>query len=211
MMLALIVVLGLVTAGLWVLLTPDHRTTPPANRAAEASPCDTATPDALMAVHKPELDGARYFDIKCEQNRYLLARANNEQRSSDDLIAVFEFKDDAWRKVVAGTNLPCGQVPKNVWQKWDFRCHFEPVVCRDSENKVTVLEGWVDCPAAIDIADRYDAAIKAQQAQGQGLFWTSGDWSCSWPYEAGLAHVQVPLKCGRQSDEALVQIGEYQR
>lgn len=209
---SLVVVLGLLTAGVWAFA--DHRTTPPASQATQevkAVPCDTATADTLLAAYKPEADGARYSDIKCAQNRYVLARAHNEQRPSDDLIAVFEFKDDAWRKVVAGTDVPCGQVPKEVWQKWDFPCQFEPVICRDDAKRVTVLKGWVDCPAAIDLANRYDTAIKAGQAAGQGLFWESGGWSCSWPDEAGLAHAQIPLRCGRESDDALVQIGDYQR
>jgi hypothetical protein len=195
------------------LVTTMKEVSVPADLVAKevkTSPCDEATPEVLLAAHKPQVEGSRYFDIKCEQDRYLLARANNEQRSSDDLIAVFEFKDDTWQYVVAGTDLPCGQVPKDVWQKWGHRCYFEQVVCRDGESKVTVLEGWVDCPAAIDIADRYNAAINAGQAQGQGLFWSYGEWSCSWPYEDGLAHAQVPLKCGRESDRALVQIGDYQ-
>ena len=86
-----------------------------------------------------------------------------------------------------------------------------PTVCRADEPKVTDLSGAVGCPAALDIAERYRAAIANGQAQGQGLFWEYGDWSCSWPYEDGLAHVQVPQKCVRTTDDLVVQLGDYQR
>lgn len=86
-----------------------------------------------------------------------------------------------------------------------------PTVCRADEPKVTDLSGDVGCPAALDIAERYRAAIANGQAQGQGLFWESGEWSCSWPYEDGLAHVQVPQKCVRTTDDLVVQLGDYQR
>lgn len=85
-----------------------------------------------------------------------------------------------------------------------------PVVCRADEPKVTDLSGDVGCPPALDIAERYRAAIANGQAQGQGLFWESGEWSCSWPYEDGLAHVQVPQKCVRATDGLVVQLGDYQ-
>ena len=86
-----------------------------------------------------------------------------------------------------------------------------PVVCRADEPKVTDLSGDVGCPAALDIAERYRAAIDNGQTQGQGLFWESGEWSCSWPYEDGLAHVQVPQKCVRSTDGLVVQLGDYRR
>ncbi|MEU0883498.1 hypothetical protein ABZ345_33235 [Lentzea sp. NPDC005914] len=196
------------------LVTTMKEVSVPADLVAKeikTSSCDSATPEALAAAHKLETDRIRYFDVKCQQDRYVLALANTEPKLSDDLIIVFEYKSDAWRYVVSGTDLPCGDVPKDVWKAWNFPCNFEPVVCRDTQDsKVIDLDG-AGCPAALDIADRYKAAIEAGQAEGQGLFWQSGDWSCSWPYENGYAHSQVPQKCVRTTDKLVVQLGDYQR
>lgn len=173
------------------------------------APCEEATPETLAAAHPLGAD-VYYFDIKCQQDRYVLAKANTASAQVDDLFVVFEYKDHAWRYLSSGTALPCGSVPQEVWQQWGMACEFEPVTCRDGAQKVTDLNG-VGCPAAIDIADRYRAAAQGGQAEGQGLFWRSGEWSCSWPYEDGLAHAQVPQKCVRTTDNMVVQLGDYQR
>ncbi|MET9627626.1 hypothetical protein ABZX92_09205 [Lentzea sp. NPDC006480] len=192
------------------LVTTMKEVSVPADLVAKnikTSPCDSATPETLAAAH--EVGTARYFDVKCQQDRYVLALANTEPKLSDDLITVFEYRDDAWHYVISGTDLPCGDVPKDVWKAWNFTCQVEPVDCRGTPDKVIDL-GGIGCTAALDIADRYTAAIQAGQAQGQGLFWTSGEWSCSWPYEDGYAHSQVPQKCVRTTDHSVVQLGDYQ-
>ncbi|WP_086663984.1 hypothetical protein [Lentzea kentuckyensis] len=182
-------------------------------KEVKTSPCDAVTPETLMAAHPLGSNAqhkAYYFDINCQQDRYVFAKAQTEPQYTDTLFLVFERKDESWQYLTSGTELPCGSVPKEVWTTWKFPCIFEPVVCRDGALKVTDLNG-VGCPAAIDIADRYKAAIDGQQAAGQGTFWRSGEWSCSWPYEEGLAHSQVPLKCVRTTDNMVVQLGDYQR
>ncbi|WP_434440815.1 hypothetical protein [Lentzea sp. E54] len=179
-------------------------------KEVKIAPCDSVSQETLAAAYLPE-PGLTYFDIKCQQDRYVLAALNSSNREGQDMPVVFEFKDDAWQKTLAQTDMPCGQVPKEVWAAWNFDCLKEPVVCRDGERKVTILDGWIDCPAAIDVVDRYQVALDTGQVQGQLMLWQSGDWACSWPYEDGLAHTQVPLKCGRASDKALIQIGDYQR
>ncbi len=194
------------------LVTTMKEVSVPADLVAKeikTSPCDSATPEALAAAHQPEADRMRYLDVKCQQDRYVLAHANTEPKLSDDLITVFEYKNDAWQYVVSGTDLPCGDVPKEVWKAWNFPCNYEPVVCRDTQAGKVIDLGGVGCPAALDIADRYKAAIDAGQVPGQGLFWQSGDWSCSWPYENGYAHSQVPQKCVRTTDNLVVQLGDY--
>ncbi|GGU62213.1 hypothetical protein [Lentzea flava] len=195
------------------LVTTMKEVSVPADLAVKevkVAPCDFVTPEVLAAVHKPG-DGVVYADVKCQQDRYTLAMMRTTRIESNDMPTLFEYKDDAWRFVKAQTDMPCGDVPKEVWKAWEFPCLFEPVVCRDTEqSKVTDLDG-VGCPAALDIADRYNAAIKAGEPQGQGLFWESGEWSCAWPYEDGYAHAQVPLKCVRTTDKLAVQIGDYQR
>jgi len=185
----------------------------PANLAVtevKPAPCDMVSPESLAAKYLPE-PGLTYFDVKCEQDRYVLATLNTPKREAQDMPVVFEFENGTWQKTMAQTDMPCGQVPKEVWKAWNFDCLQEPAVCREGQRKVTVLSGWIDCPAALDVADRYKAAIDAGQVAGQLLLWESGDWACSWPYEDGLAHAQVPLKCARSSDKAVVQIGDYQR
>lgn len=153
-------------------------------KEVKIAPCDRVTPEELKARYLPE-PGLVYFDVKCVQDRYVLAILNVPARDAQDMPVVFEFKDDAWQKTLAQTDMPCSDVPKEVWKAWNYDCLVEPVVCRETQDsKVIDLDG-AGCPAALDIADRYKAAIDAQQAQGQGLFWQSGDWSCSWPYEDG--------------------------
>ncbi|SDM41490.1 hypothetical protein SAMN04488074_12148 [Lentzea albidocapillata subsp. violacea] len=173
------------------------------------APCDEATPEVLAAAH-PLGPDVRYFDIRCQQDRYVLSTANTTPARFDDLAVLFEYKDQAWRYLRSGTVLPCLSIPAEVWTAWGATCEFEAVVCRDGAQKVTDLNG-VGCTAAIDIADRYRAATQSGQAEGQGLFWTSGEWSCSWPYEGDLAHFQIPLKCVRTTDNMVVQLGDYQR
>ncbi|MEV6242247.1 hypothetical protein [Lentzea sp. NPDC051838] len=177
----------------------------------KTSPCDTVSPESLATVYLPE-PGLKYFDIQCRQDRYTLGILNGPTREAQDMPVVFEFKNNAWVKVLAQTDMPCGDVPKEVWKAWNYPCLKEPAVCRDTSNsKIIDVSGDLGCPAALDIADRYKAAIDGGQAQGQGLFWESGDWSCSWPYEDGYAHYQVPTKCVRKSDKLVVQMGDYQR
>jgi hypothetical protein len=178
-------------------------------KQVKISPCDGATPEVLAAAHPLGAD-VKYFDIKCQQDRFVLASANATPPRSDNLLVVFELTGEKWQYQNSGTSLPCGSVPQEVWKQWQMPCEFESVVCRDAQPKVTDLDG-VGCPAAIDVADRYKTAIDAGQAAGQGLFWNSGEWSCAWPYEDGLAHFQVPLKCVRTSDQKAVQVGDYQR
>jgi hypothetical protein len=178
-------------------------------KEVKTAPCDGVTPETLAAAHPLGAD-VRYFDIKCRQDKFVLAKANTTAAVVDDLLVVFELQGDTWKHQSSGTSLPCGSIPQEVWQQWEMPCEFEPVVCRDGEQKVTDLDG-VGCSAAVDIADRYQAAIKAQQAQGQGLFWDSGEWSCSWPYEDGYSHAATPLKCVRTTDDKAVRIGDYQR
>jgi hypothetical protein len=204
---AVVLVLGLGIGGLWIFSTTPVE---PVAEKHTPVPCDSASREVLTAVHAPE-PGVGYVDIKCEQNRYTLGILNTPDRGANDMPVLFEFKDNAWKFVASQTDMPCGQVPKEVWKAWNFPCLKEPVVCRAGESKVTDLSGDVGCPAALDIAERYRAAIENQQAQGQGLFWESGEWSCSWPYEDGLAHVQVPQKCVRTTDDLVVQLGDYQR
>ncbi|HEX8866139.1 MAG TPA: hypothetical protein VF821_10835, partial [Lentzea sp.] len=169
----------------------------------KTSPCSSVSPEALAAAYLPE-PGLKYYDVRCEQDRYALGILNTATREAQDMPVVFELKDNAWVKVLAQTDMPCGDVPSEVWKAWNFPCLKEPVVCREGQAKVIDVSGDLGCPAALDIADRYKAAIDAQQAQGQGLFWESGDWSCSWPYEDGYAHAQVPPKCVRKSDNLVV-------
>ncbi|MET8757405.1 hypothetical protein [Lentzea sp. NPDC004782] len=180
-------------------------------KEVKVSPCDSVTPDVLMAAHPLGSSAQRksyYFDIKCQQDRYVFAKAQTDPQYTDTLLLDFELKDGKWQNLDSGTELPCGTIPKEVWKAWDFPCLVEPVVCRDTQgNKVIDLNG-VGCPAALDIADRYKAAIDGGQAQGQGLFWESGEWSCSWPYEDGYAHSQVPQKCVN-TDKMVVQLGDY--
>ncbi|MFJ8960730.1 hypothetical protein ACIRG5_15210 [Lentzea sp. NPDC102401] len=178
-------------------------------KEVKTAPCDGVTPETLAAAHPLGAD-VRYFDAKCQQDKFVLAKANTTAAVVDDLLVLFELQGETWKYQSSGTSLPCGSVPQEVWKQWEMPCEFEPVVCRDGEQKVTDLDG-VGCPAAIDIADRYRVAISAQQAQGQGLFWDSGEWSCSWPYEDGYSHAQMPLKCARTTDKKTVQIGDYQR
>ena len=204
---AVVVVLGLVFGGL--LLTKKETPAELTATEVKTAPCDTATPETLAVAHPPEA-GVIYADIKCVQDRYVLARMRTTQIESNDVPAVFEFKDNAWRFRFADTEVPCGDVPRDVWKQFDFQCMSEPVVCRDGERRVIDVGGWLDCPAVLDIADRYLAAIAAGQAPGQGLVWNSGEWACSWPYEDGFAHAQVPLKCVRTADNQVVQIGDYQ-
>lgn len=192
------------------LVTTMKEVSVPADLVAKevkTSPCDSVTPEVLATAY-PLGDEVHYFDIRCQQDRYVLAKANTTTAVVDDLLLIFELKDQGWQHQSSGTSLPCGSVPRDVWKQWNMPCESEPVVCRAGERKVTDLDG-VGCPAAIDIADRYQAAIDAGQAQGQGLFWESGEWSCSWPYEDGFAHSQVPLKCGRTTGKPVVQIGDY--
>jgi hypothetical protein len=195
------------------LVTTMKEVSVPADLVAKEvkiAPCDRATPDELAVAHPLET-GVIYTEVKCQQDRYLLATMHTTQIESNDLFAVFEFKDGGWQYQVAGSSPPCGSVPRDVWKAWGMRCEFDSVVCRDTpDSKVIDLDG-VGCPAALDIADRYGAAIDAGQAQGQGLFWQSGEWSCSWPYEDGYAHYQVPRKCVHTTEKLVVQIGEYQR
>jgi hypothetical protein len=194
------------------LVTTMKEVSIPADLVAQeikTSPCDSVTPETLAAAH-PLGPDVRYFGIKCQQDRFVLASANTTPRQSDDLLLVFELKDEKWQNLSSGTSLPCGTVPQEVWKQWEMPCEFEAVICRDGESKVTDLDG-VGCSAAIDIADRYSTAVEAGQAQGQGLFWDAAEWSCAWPYEDGLAHAQVPWKCVRTTDHKVVQIGDYQR
>lgn len=172
------------------------------------SPCDTATSDTLSAAHPLE-GGVPYFDIRCRQDRYVLAFANPSRGLAEDLQHTFEHQDGQWRFLASGTSLPCGSIPDEVWREWEMPCEFDPVECRTGQDKVIDLDG-VGCEAALGIADRYRAAIESGEAQGQGLFFQTGEWSCAWPYEDGYAHAQVPLKCQRTADEKYVQIGEYQ-
>ncbi|NKE59859.1 hypothetical protein FXN61_24860 [Lentzea sp. PSKA42] len=194
------------------LVTTMKEVSVPADLVAKevkTAPCDGVTPETLAAAHPLGAD-VRYFDIKCRQDRFVLAMANTTAGQSDNLLVLFELQGEAWKYQTSGTSLPCGSVPQEVWKQWEMPCEFDPVVCRDGDRKVTDLDG-VGCPAAIDIADRYTAAIDGGQVEGQGLFWNSGEWSCAWPYEDGLAHAQVPLKCRRTTDRKVVQIGDYQR
>lgn len=176
------------------------------------SPCEEVTPESLMADRPQRANdpGVRlyYFDLECVQDRYLMAKLQSDPVYTDALFVVFERKDQKWEYIQSGTALSCGKIPRDVWKAWNTACAFEAVVCRDGEQKVTDRTG-VGCLAAIDIADRYKAAIDARQAQGQGLFWEASGWSCSWPYEAGRAHVTTPLTCVRTSDDMVVQLGEY--
>ncbi|ANZ38740.1 hypothetical protein BBK82_24425 [Lentzea guizhouensis] len=165
------------------------------------SPCEQVTPDALKALYRPE-PGTVFADIKCAQDRYAFGQLRSTTIESNEMPVLFEFKDGAWQAVRAQTDMPCGEVPVDVWKELAFHCvGAEPVVCRDRAPRVQDLSGgWLGCGAAMDIAGRYRAAIDAGQAQGQGLFWDSGEWSCSWPYEESGAHVAAPLRCTQTSD-----------
>lgn len=181
-------------------------------KEVKTSPCDAVTPDALKTVHLPD-PGLVYTDVKCTQDRYAFGKLRTTAIESNDMPVLFEFKDGAWKVTKEQTDMPCGEVPMDVWKKLDFHCvGAEPLVCRDRAPLVKDLSGgWLGCEAAMDIAGRYRAAIDAGQAQGQGQFWDSGEWSCSWPYEESGAHVEAPLKCGQRSDGRLtVEIwGQY--
>lgn len=194
------------------LVTTMKAVSTPANLAAEevkAKPCDSATAETFAAVHLPE-PNLVYADIKCTQDRYALGKLRSTQIESTEMPVLFEFKDNAWRFVAAQTDMACGSVPKDAWRQLNFNCIPEPVVCRDHPSRRVVdVSGWLGCQTALDIADRYTAALDSGQAQGQLQFWESGDWACSWPYEDGFSHAQVPLKCVRKSDNEVVQIGEY--
>jgi hypothetical protein len=168
-------------------------------------PCDSATPEGLG--REPLGDGMSYLDIKC-RDRYVLARANTDPKFTDDMIMSFEFTDGAWKLQNSGTSLSCGTIPAQVWQEWGMPCEAEDVVCRADEPRITVISGTVDCADAIDIADRYRAAIDNGEPEGQGLFWNSGVWECAWPYLEGRSHAESPLACERTTDQAQIYIGE---
>ncbi|WP_157985175.1 vWA domain-containing protein [Lentzea terrae] len=192
------------------LVTTMKEVSVPADLVAKeikTSPCDSISAKSLAAVYMPEPKLA-YVDVKCAQDQYAFAKLRTTEIESNDMPVLFEFKDDSWQFVRAQTDMPCGQVPVEVWKKLDFHCldaDAQPVICQDREPMVTDLSGgWVGCEAAMDIAGRYKAAIAAGQAQGQGKFWESGEWSCSWPYEENGAHAEAPLRCTRANDGRLV-------
>ncbi|WP_305094528.1 hypothetical protein [Prescottella sp. R16] len=59
---------------------------------------------------------------------------------------------------------------------------------------VVVLDGAVDCEAALAIADRYlnDPTV---EAQGQGRYAKIDGWMCMWPYVPGRSHADSYLQC----------------
>lgn len=180
----------------------------------EVAACDAVTLDALQPLH-PVKDQqqrpARLTRLDCRQDRFVLAQADIAPDLGGIVQPVlFEFSDEAWRFVESSFHISCGAVPEEVWKQWGVGCVREAVVCRDSPPKVTDVDG-VGCPAALDITQRYEAAIKAGEPQGQGLFWNTADWSCVWPYEDGYSHAGTPLKCTRTTDQKVVRIGEYER
>ncbi|MDT7789340.1 MAG: hypothetical protein QOF58_7759 [Pseudonocardiales bacterium] len=196
------------------LVTTMKEISVPADLVAKeikTSPCDTVSPESLAAAYLPE-PGLVYADVKCAQDRYAFGKLHTTKIESNDMPVLFEYKENAWKFVAAQTDLECGTVPIDVWKQLDFQCvGAEPVVCRNHDPLVKDLSGgWLGCEAAMDIAGRYKAAIDAGQAQGQGLFWESGDWSCSWPYEESGAHVEAPLRCAQPKDGRLtVEIWKY--
>ncbi|GHH50326.1 hypothetical protein [Lentzea cavernae] len=170
--------------------------------------CDGMSPETLSAARPLDAD-LLYFDIRCK-DRYAIAAVNTALMAGDSGNALFEFKEGRWQYLSSGVPPACDPVPQEVWQDWKLTCKFEPVVCSETPSKVTDVDG-VGCPAAIDIANRYRAAITAGEPQGQGLFWDSAEWSCVWPYEDGYSHAGTPLKCTRTTDNKVIRIGEYQR
>lgn len=196
------------------LVTTMKEVSVPADLVAKeikTSPCDSVTPDALKTLYLPE-PGLVYADVKCAEDRYAFGKLHTTAIESNDMPVLFEFKDNAWRFVKSQTDLPCDEVPIDVWKKLDFHCvGAQPVTCRDHGPLVKDISGgWVGCAAAMDVAGRYKAAIEAGQAQGQGQFWESGEWSCSWPYEESGAHVEAPLRCAQARDGTLtVEIWNY--
>lgn len=179
------------------------------------TPCEEVTPESLMAAYpqrpaEPQRYSLYYFDLRCHKDRYLMARLQTEPKITDDLFLQFEFDGRAWQYVDSGTaGFSCNTAPKDVWEQWPMSCVREPVVCRESKHKVTDLTGGdVPCPVALDIADRYLAAIAAEQTGGQGRLWGSGDWECAWVYLEGRSHADSPLRCTRKTDDAKVQIGD---
>ena len=164
--------------------------------------CELVTLEGLEAAYpfKPQ----RLLGFKCYQDRYLLAHAEITHPSlvvqhPEGVPVLFEFRDQGWQYVVATLEPPCSKAPPEAWKQWGVRCTPDPVVCREGQDKVVDMTG-VGCPAAIDIADRYLAAIKAQQTQDSMLWWDTGEWVC-------LRSSPLPLHCTRWADNMTVYIG----
>jgi hypothetical protein len=126
------------------------------------------------------------------------------------MLMLFEFTGDTWALKQSWTFLSCAEAPAEAWRDWAMPCDFDDVECRGGDSRVTVIQGFLDCADALDIADRYLAGVDAGEAQGQGLFWNSGEWQCFWPYLEGRPHSESPLSCVRSSDKSQIYIGDFQ-
>jgi hypothetical protein len=159
----------------------------------------------LQAAHPVKDDQqrpARLVRFDCRQDRYLLAQADIIPSAGTVFLPVlFEFRDQAWRFVDADYEMLCGDVPREVWKQWGAGCVPNPVICREGEARVRDVTGGVGCPAAIELADHYQAAISAGQTAGVDLTWISGEWTC------GRQVLGPPLQCARATDGALVDVG----
>lgn len=89
----------------------------------------------------------------------------------------------------------------------DIMCDLVPNPNNDKSTPVVVLQGQVDCSEALSVARDYLAAIKAGEAEGQGLFLTVQGWECSWPYVEGRSHAESYLKCVDPSGTNAIRIG----
>ncbi|MEU3649198.1 hypothetical protein AB0E59_37895 [Lentzea sp. NPDC034063] len=167
--------------------------------------CETVTLEVLQPLHPVKDDQQRpalLTEFDCRQDRYVLARANIAPDIPGIwLPVVFEFRDQAWHFVDAHNEMSCGDVPLEVWKQWGAGCVPDPVVCREGEARVADESGSLGCPAAIEVADRYQAAINAGQTDGENLSWTSGEWACA------RQALGPPLRCTRITDGANIEIG----
>ncbi|MFD4643565.1 hypothetical protein ACFWN2_40085 [Lentzea sp. NPDC058436] len=179
------------------------------------SPCELVTQEVLMAAYSVprEINGYKTFydDINCQQDRYVRAVGLVEPPGvAQSFPIIFELKDGKWQMWNAGTGgFSCGEIPREVWKAWNWRCTPEPVVCRDADDytKVTDMND-VGCPVAIDIADRYIAAAQAGETQGTGTFWITDEWTCSKYPMPDRPNVANPLQCERNADRAVVRLGD---
>ncbi|MDX8144837.1 hypothetical protein SK854_22180 [Lentzea sp. BCCO 10_0061] len=167
--------------------------------------CETVTLEVLQALHQVkdnEQRPARLTEFDCQQDRYVLAQADiAPSLGGISFPVLFEFKDQAWHFVEAHYEMLCGDVPPEVWKEWGAGCVPNSVVCREGEAKVTDVSARTGCAAAIEVADRYQAAIDAGQTNGENLSWISGEWACS------RQALGPPLQCTSTNNGAEIGIG----
>ncbi|SFR19917.1 Mg-chelatase subunit ChlD [Lentzea waywayandensis] len=167
--------------------------------------CETVTLEVLQPLHPVKDDQQRpalLTEFDCQQDRYVLAQAKIAPSIPGVSFPVlFEFRDQAWHFVDADYEMSCGDVPLEVWKQWGAGCVPDPIVCREGQARVADVSGRVGCTAAIEVADRYQAAVNAGQTDGESMIWISGEWACS------RQVLGPPLQCTRTDNGAQVEIG----